>query len=123
MFDRNINLKTDDMRKTIQILSTVALAVFLLSSCGNSVERDAKKVAELQCKAEKLAAKAVKSISQAGSSDLATIQAESQKLTAESQKLASEAVSLYEKLKEKYSTEADKQKFSSAYLKALGDCK
>jgi len=107
------------MRKSIQILSTVVLAVFLLSSCGNSVERDAKKVAELQCKAEKLAAKAVKSISQAGSSDLATIIAESQKLTAESQKLISEAVSL----KEKYSTEADKQKFSSAYLKAYGDCK
>ena len=95
----------------------------LLSSCGNSIERDAKKVAELQCKSQKLAEKAMKSISQAGSSDLATVQAESQKLTVESQKLASEALSLYNKLKDKYSSEEDIKKFSSAYLKFVGDCK
>ncbi len=54
------------MKKSIQILSTVVLAVFLLASCENSVEWDAKKVAELQCKAQKLADKAVKSISHVG---------------------------------------------------------
>lgn len=34
-------------------------ALLLMTSCGgNSIEKDAKKVAELQCKAQKLAAKA-----------------------------------------------------------------
>ena len=41
----------------------------------------------------------------------------------ESTKLASEAASLADEMKGKYKDAADYQKFTTAYLKAMGDCK
>ena len=91
------------------IFGAIFFALILLGSCnGNSIESDAKKVADLQCKAQQLMGKA-------GSGDLSSI--------TESAKLASEAASLTKEMEGKYSSDSDKKKFAEALLKELGNCK
>lgn len=100
------------MKKTMTIFGVILFASFILTSCGgNSIESDAKKYAELMCKAQKLAAEGA---AKAATGDMSAI--------TESTKLASEAASLAQEMQEKYKDAADYQKFSTAYLKALGDC-
>jgi len=97
------------MKKVISILGAILFASFILSSCGgNSIESDAKKYAELMCKSQKLAAEGAE---KEAAGDMSAI--------TESTKLISEAVSLARK----YKDAADYQKFTDAYLKAMGDCK
>lgn len=78
----------------------------LLASCGGSMESDAKKVAELQCKIMKMSDGILE-----GEMDAATTIA-----------LAQETEELVEEIEGKYTTEAEKEKFEKAVLKALAEC-
>jgi len=101
------------MKKTITILCTLICASLFFISCNDgSIEKDAQKYADLMCKAQKLATDAVKN---AASGDLSAI--------SESTKLAAEATSLAQEMQGKYKDAADYQKFTSAYLKAMANCK
>ena len=90
------------------ILGAILFASVILTSCGSSIDSDAKKVADIECKSQKLMQKA-------SSGDMSVI--------SESTKLAAEAANLTKELEGKYSSSADKEKFEIALLKAMGDCK
>jgi hypothetical protein len=97
------------MKKGITIFGAMLFASVILTSCGGgSVESDAKKLAELQCKAQKLAQKAI-------SGDKSIME--------ESTKLATETSALSKELENKYTSESDKTKFAEALLKEMGNCK
>jgi hypothetical protein len=101
------------MKKLMTIFGAMFIASVILTSCGgNSIESDAKKYAELMCKAQKLATEGA---AKAAAGDMSAI--------TESTKLASEAASLANEMQGKYKDAADYQKFTTAYLKAMGDCK
>lgn len=94
------------------IFGVILFASFILTSCGgNSIESDAKKYAELMCKAQKLATEGA---AKAATGDMSAI--------TESTKLASEAASLAQEM-QGFEDVADYKKFTQAYLKALGGCK
>lgn len=96
------------------IFGAILFAQFILTSCGgssNSIERDAKKYAELMCKAQKLATEGAAKMA---SGDMSAM--------TESTKLATEAASLATEMQGKYKDANDYQKFSAAYLKAFADC-
>ena len=97
-----------NIQSTIPALVSSMIAVMVLVGCGNSVEADGRKLAELQCKASKLAAKAQ-------SGDMSVVQ--------ESLKLSTEAAELTKELESKYASDSDKEKLREAYLKAVKDCK
>ena len=95
------------------IFGAMFIASVILTSCGsNSVESDAKKYAELDCKAQKWA---IEGAAKAAAGNMSAI--------TESTKLASEAASLLQEIQGKYNDKADYRKFTVAYLKAMGDCK
>ena len=94
------------------ILGAILFASFILLSCGgSSIENDAKKYAELMCKSQKLASEGA---AKAAAGDMSAITA--------STKLATEAASLAQEMQGKYKDADDYQKFTVAYLKAMGDC-
>jgi hypothetical protein len=96
------------MKKLMTIFGAILFASAILSSCGGgSIESDAKKVAELQCEAQKL-------IQEATLGDMSVIE--------ESNKLASEAADLSKELEGKYTSDSDKQKFAEALMKEMGNC-
>lgn len=97
------------MKKSLKIVGTILFASFLFTSCGgNSIEKDAKKMAELQCKAKEL-------VEKAASGDASVLE--------ESTKLAAEAASLKEEIRGKYTSESDQKEFGEALLKEMGNCK
>ena len=101
------------MKKLIFNLTAIAFVSLLLTSCGgNSIESDAKKYAELMCKAQKLATEGA---AKAAAGDMSAM--------TESTKLMTEAASLATEMQGKYKDASDYQNFSAAYLKALADCK
>ncbi len=101
------------MKKIIFNLTAIAFVSLLLTSCGsNSIESDAKKYAELMCKAQKLATEGAAKMA---SGDMSAM--------TESTKLATEAASLATEMQGKYKDAIDYQNFSAVYLKALADCK
>ena len=81
------------MKKIMTIFGAVLFASFILSSCGGN---------SIESDAKKYA-----------------------ELMCKSQKLASKAAagSLAQEMEGKYKDAADYQKFTDAYLKAMGDCK
>jgi hypothetical protein len=96
------------MKKVMTIFGAILFASVILTSCGGgSIEKDAKKVAELQCKAQEL-------IQKATSGDMSVME--------ESTKLASEAATLSKEMEEKYTSDSDKKKFAEALLKEMGNC-
>jgi hypothetical protein len=96
------------MKKLMTIFGAILFASTILTSCGGgSIESDAKKVAELQCKAQELMQKAT-------SGDMSVME--------ESTKLASEAANLSKEMERKYTSDSDKQKFAEALLKEMGKC-
>jgi hypothetical protein len=100
------------MKKTLTIFGGIVFASFILTSCGgNSIESDAKRCAELMCRAQKLATEGA---AKAATGDMSAI--------TESTQLTSEAASLANEMQGKYKDAADYQKFTAAYLKAMGDC-
>ncbi len=96
------------MKKIIPIFGAILFASVILTSCvSGSIQSDAKKVAELQCKAQKLMQKAI-------TADMSVIE--------ESTKLTSEAATLLKEMEGKYISYSDKQKFAEALLKEMGNC-
>lgn len=96
------------MKKVI-LSSLVSIFISIaITSCGSSIESDAKKVAELKCKAEK-------SMSGVLTGDLSLI--------SESKKLAEEAKTVSEEMEGKYKSHEDAEKFAKALADAMGDCK
>ena len=101
------------MKKIVFNLTAIAFVSLLLTSCGgNSIESDAKKYAELMCKAQKLATEGA---AKAATGDMSAM--------TESTKLMTEATSLATEMQGKYKDASDYQNFSAAYLKALANCK
>ena len=97
------------MKKLMTIFGAILFASTILTSCGGgSIESDAEKVAELQCKAQELMQKAT-------SGDMSVME--------ESTKLASEAATLSKEMEGKYTSDSDKKKFAEALLKEMGNCK
>ncbi len=97
------------MKKSITFLGAVLFASLLVTSCGGgSIDSDAKKLADLQCKAQGLMQKA---------------QAGDQSVMEEAAKLGTEATALSNEIKGKYTSEADQKKFTEALLKEMGNCK
>lgn len=92
--------------KKLRLFLSLPLITILLFSC-TSIESDAKKVAKLQCEAEKIMQKVL-------SGDLSVIE--------ESKELASEAEALKKEIEEKYTSDSDKDKFADALLKEMGNC-
>ena len=89
-------------------LGAILLTASVLTSCGGgSIESDAKKVAELQCKAQKL-------VEKASSGDMSVME--------ESQKLSAEAASLMTEMEGKYTSESDQKAFGEALVKEAGNC-
>lgn len=113
----SIKIKVATTQNIMKNLTTIIVALlfasFILTSCGgSSIESDAKKYAALTCKAQKVAAEG---IAKAASGDMSAL--------TESTKLASEAAALGNEMQGKYKNAADLEKFSTAYLKALAECK
>ncbi len=97
------------MNKVITIFGAILFGIFVLIGCGGgSIESDAKKVADLQCKAQEL-------MLEATSGDMSVME--------KSTKLASEAATLLEEMEVKYSSDSDKKRFAEALLKEMGNCK
>jgi hypothetical protein len=94
--------------KKMRFLGVVLITTALLTSCGNkAIETDAKKVAEIQCKAQKLAQKAL-----SGDATVAE----------ESQKLAEELAVLSKEIEAKYTSDSDKKKFAESLSAEMGNC-
>lgn len=72
------------------------------------MENDVKRVADLQCRAKELAAKA-------GTGDLSSM--------AEAMKITTEATGLLSELEGRYTTEDEKKKFGEALAREVGKCK
>ncbi len=70
---------------------------------------DARKAANLTCKSQQAAMKAV-------SGDVATVMAQNEVLIKEAAKMKAE-------MERKYTTEKDRQKFLDAFLKEMENCK
>ena len=97
------------MKQKFKIIGTVLISFFLFIACNNSsLEKDAKKIAEIQCKAQKMAIKAA-------SGDMSVLE--------ESSKLAMESDSIVKAIEKKYVSESDKKKLAEEVLKAMADCK
>jgi ABC-type uncharacterized transport system involved in gliding motility auxiliary subunit len=96
------------MKKRIQTLLLIQAFFLILTSCSsNSIESDAKRLAELTCKSQKL-------VTKAASGDMSVIE--------ESTKLSAEVISLSNELKGKYTIDSDKEAFAKAYLNELKNC-
>lgn len=96
------------MKKAMGKLTTILFLAVLITSCNNnSIETDAKRLAELTCKSQKLATRAA-------SGDMSVIE--------ESTKLSADAISLSNELKGKYTSDSDKEAFAKAYLNELKNC-
>jgi hypothetical protein len=96
------------MKKGMTIFGALLIASTILTSCGGgSFESDAKKVAKLQCDAQKL-------MKEATSGDMSVIE--------KSSKLSSEIAALSKEMEAKYTSDSDKQKFATALLKEMGKC-
>ncbi len=96
------------MKKSITVFGAMVFATLILTSCGSTVESDAKKLAELQCKSQKLSQK---------------ILAGDMSVSAESMSLAADAAKFSQEIKGKYTTDEEKKRFSEALLKEMGNCK
>lgn len=97
------------MRKLTFLIGAIMLASFTLTSCGgNSMESDAKKMAELQCKAMELMEKVMEG-------DEAAM--------ADSEKFGKEAQDFAKEIEAKYTSEADQEAFGKAFAKEFENCK
>ena len=110
--NKKVATTQNNMIKIITICGAIFIASTTLTSCGgNSIESDAKKTADLVCKAQKMATEGA---AKAASGDMSAL--------TESTELATEAASLATEMQGKYKDASDYQKFTTAYLKALADC-
>lgn len=96
------------MKKTTISVGIAIIMCFMLANCTDTIEKDAKDLAELLCKSQKLSGK--------------TLSGETSN-TAESMALAADAALLSQKMEGKYSSEEENQRFQEAYLKEMAKCK
>ena len=89
-------------------LAQVAIAAVILTACGKSVDSDARKLADLQCKSLKIAKKAM-------TGDVSTL--------TESNALLAETAVLTAELGDRYKTTEEKAELAKAYLEAMKSCK
>ncbi|MFD0797031.1 hypothetical protein ACFQZJ_06140 [Maribacter chungangensis] len=92
--------------KTRRFTAVFFTTLFLIS-CGSSMERDAKKMVDLQCKVEKLQQKAF-------SGDMSN--------TEEMQELIAEAAKMKREMNEKYSEMEEKASFAKILMQTKSDC-
>jgi outer membrane murein-binding lipoprotein Lpp len=121
------------MKKIKIIIGAVLFSTLFITSCGDSsIERDAKKYAELQCKSQKrinefqLLLQKQNQTQSSGKTDLNAItdqMNEMNKFNEETTKLNAEAALFYKEIESKYTSDSDKQKFSEELLIAMGNCK
>jgi hypothetical protein len=99
------------MKKGMPMLGALLFtALTILTGCGgNSIESDAKKLAEITCKMKGIQQKAA-------SGDMSVM--------AEATKLQAEVMALDKEMKEKYPKDSDNEKkLAEAYLKEMNNCK
>ena len=97
------------MKKQVTHFLILFICISTLLSCANpQIEKDAKAVAELQCKSQKLIKKAAESNSD---------------ILEESQKISIESAALFSKMQGKYLSEHEQEQFLQAYEDALENCK
>ncbi|HOZ14268.1 MAG TPA: hypothetical protein PK784_05730 [Tenuifilaceae bacterium] len=97
------------MKKVMTVFATMMFVSFIMLGCSNnSIEQDAKKVAELYCKAQKLALKATQG-------DISVME--------EAAKLTEEADALSKEMEGKYTSDSDAEKFAVTLEKEMGKCK
>lgn len=89
------------------IPTTLLLSTLFLIGCGGSMERDAQKMADLQCDAQELKQQAM-----AGDMDNAE----------DLQELIAKAAKLKQKMNAKYSSMKEKQAFAKVLLQANAKC-
>jgi competence protein ComGF len=89
------------MKKTFNLILTAAF-IFFLMSCSSAIESDAKKAAELACKAQQMAMEG----------DMTKMQ-----------EMQQEAQDLYQEMAQKYQSTEEMQKFSEAYTREMKKCK
>jgi len=96
------------MKRIFRILSVLIFTSVMITSCGgsSSIEKDAKKVAEVLCEAQQLMSKA----------------STNAKYMDEAMKLTSKATALTEEMKGKYTSESEKKEFAKALIKEMGNC-
>lgn len=95
------------MKTITSRMMPLILAVILIGCGGNSIERDAKRVADLYCEARELA-------QNAANGDLASIE--------ESTKLTQRAEALQRELEGKYSSAEESQKFAEILSRKMRRC-
>lgn len=95
------------MKKTIITAFTAALLVIGMTSCGNSMEKDAKKASDLTCELFDLQMKAM-------SGD--------EKATEKVEKLEAESQELIKRLEKTYQSEEDHEKFGKLVEENLKNC-
>lgn len=91
-------------KQNLTNLIIATLFAITITSCGGGIKSDAKKAADLACKAQKMAMEM----------DMNNME--------ELQELQAEAAALYEEMSGKYETMEDMQKFAEAYQEELGKC-
>jgi hypothetical protein len=99
------------MKKISSFFAVLLIASFAFTSCSSnsaSIEKDAKKYADLTCKYQQLATKAAQG-------DMSVME--------EYYKLGTEATSLATEMQGKYKNADDYKAFNDAYAKALASCK
>jgi Na+-translocating ferredoxin:NAD+ oxidoreductase RnfG subunit len=89
------------MKKFIATVCVILTAA-LFSSCANSIETDAKRIAQLTCKAQKMS---IKELMPSGSS------------------LKEEVKKMKTELAAKYTDEAERKIFYDIYIRELRNCK
>jgi hypothetical protein len=99
------------MRNSIKLLPFF-ISLFLFSNCSeDSLASDAKRLAELTCRSQKMS---MEIVSKPKSMDM--------NFLSEANKLVTDAAILSQELKDKYKEPEAAQEFSLAYLKAFRDC-
>jgi hypothetical protein len=92
------------MKKVMKTIGAFMFASVMLTSCGSSIEADAKEVAELMCQSKKMSEKAL-------SGDLSGV--------SESQEMMMKAEKIQEKFDAKYKGSESKKQFEEAVAKAI----
>jgi len=94
------------MNKQIKLITKALVLSIILSSCGNSIENDAKKLAKLMCKSQKFTLKTI-------TGDYSGMK--------ESLQIMKEAGEFKKVLGNKYEKEESKKEFETALLRAIAD--
>jgi len=96
------------MKKCIVGISIFIFTLVALTSCGHSIQSDAKEMAQKTCEASKLMQRLF-----AGDNSAAK---DLRKITKESEELSAD-------IKKRYTSEKDKKAFQEEYIKDLQNCK